>query len=103
MEYGRLEVDGPPPDGRERWGRHDLQGGATDLTGHRRVLGQGSDVGSGFRLPLGLRADSPLPESRKHDLQGGVADLTGYRHVTYGRVSQGLTYVGSRALVRDQV
>ncbi len=35
VDYGRLEVDGPPPDGRERWGRHDLQGGITDLTGHR--------------------------------------------------------------------
>ncbi len=37
VEYGRLEVDGPPPDGRERWGRHDLQGGVTDLSGHRHV------------------------------------------------------------------
>ena len=35
VDYGRLEVDGPPLDGRKRWDRHDLQGGITDLTGHR--------------------------------------------------------------------
>ena len=77
MDYGRLEVDGTPPDGRERWGRHDLQHGVTDLTGHRRAgfLGQGL----GFRA-AGRRCG--------HDLQHGLTDLSGHRRagVQYQRL-----------------
>ena len=57
VEYGRLEVDGPPPDGRERWGRHDLQGGITDLNGHRCALVR---IGTEQVLQLGLQKRSAL-------------------------------------------
>lgn len=32
MIHGRKEVDGPPPDGRREWGKHELKEGITDLS-----------------------------------------------------------------------
>lgn len=38
VEDGVLEVDGPPPDGRESWRRGELCGDIEHLGGHRRVI-----------------------------------------------------------------
>lgn len=48
VEDGVLEVDGPPPDGRESWRRGELCGDLEHLGGHRRVR----VYGLGFRVPL---------------------------------------------------